>query len=97
MSVIFLAVVGVFAIWFLATDYATKTAVYGTLGDRYKELSEEWRELWYKESSQSEVNALRVKYNRLSASYNNYEDNDKLNNQAFDKADQLLVNEFGGS
>ena len=66
VAAIFLAIVTITAIGFLVTDYATKAVVCRVVCGQYRELSEEWRQLWYGEPSQADVNALRGKYNRIS-------------------------------
>ena len=73
-----MAIVAITAIVSLVTDYATKAVVCQVVCVQYRELSEEWRQLWYGEPSQADVNALREKYNRISNNYYDFPSDDAL-------------------
>ena len=96
VAVIFLAVVACTAVFFLVADFSQKNAVCRMVCGQYRELSSEWRNLWYGEASQVDVNALRDKFNRLSNNYHNFTNDDSLNEKAKDEADRSLQSEFGG-
>ena len=94
VAAIFLAIVAITAIGSLVTDYATKAVVCRVVCVQYRELSEEWRQLWYGEPSQADVNALREKYNRISNNYYDFPSDDALNEKAKDEAYKTLPSEF---
>ena len=94
VAAIFLAIVTITAIGFLVTDYVTKAVVCRVVCGQYRELSDEWRQLWYGEPSQADVNALREKYNRISNNYYDFPSGDALNEKAKDEAYKTLPSEF---
>ena len=94
VAAIFLAIVAITAIGSLVTDYATKAVVCRVVSVQYRDLSEEWRQLWYGSPYQADVNALREKYNRISNNYYDFPSDDALNEKAKDEADKTLPSEF---
>ena len=90
----FFAAVVVIGIWTLLADYATTAAVCRLLGERYQDLKQEWKTLWFEGGTQADINALMEKCQRVGA--NVYiPQNEALNKRITKEAYQTLPFEFG--
>ena len=88
-------VTALMAIWDSQMDHAGKATAAGMFADRYRELTSEWRSLFYRgQPTQGEIDTLRSKFDGISAGYNLPLDT-KLNKKGMREADGLIKSEFG--
>ena len=93
LAAVMLFIVAVATIWLLIADYSSKATAARLFCDQYRYLAAEWRQLWYGEPAQAQIDALWGKYNRITGGYDIPVDH-KLNRRAMEEADALLPSEF---
>ena len=90
----FFTAVVVIGIWTLLADYATTGVVCRLLGERYQELKQEWKTLWFEGGTQADINALMEKCQQVGANVYIPQD-EALNKRITKEAYQTLPYEFG--
>ena len=93
LAAVMFFIVAVATIWLLIADYSSKATAARLFCDQYRYLAAEWRQLWYGEPTQAQIDALGGKYNRITGGYDIPVDN-KLNRRAMEEADAILPSEF---
>ena len=93
-AALFFAAVVVIGIWNLLADYATTAVICRLTGERYQDLKQEWKTLWFQGATQSDINALMEKCRRAAA--NVYIPRDEsLNRKTTVEAYEVLPYELG--
>ena len=93
-AALFFAAVVVIGIWNLLADYATTAVICRLLCERYQELKQEWKTLWFKGATQTEVNALMARCRQVGSNVH-IPHNEALNKRTTNEAYQTLPYEFG--
>lgn len=91
----FLVSVAFATVWTLYADYSGKAVMADVAANQYRDLSTEWRKLWYSEEiTQEKIQEFQRLDNRIAEKYPLNED-DKLAQKAQEDAYGFIPQEFG--
>lgn len=96
LAALMFLLVALATLWLLKADYSAKAAAAALFATQYGRLAVQWRQLWYGQPSQDQINELWNQYHQIASGLDIPIDH-KLNQKAMEQADALLPSEFAGS